>query len=196
MATYTDQASIVYTETFDLPVDATLALPASSLPAGTASVNYSQTIQATGGAGFNASSIVISSLVTGNTGLSVVGNSTAGSVAITGTGGALSAGTCTFTVTVTDVAGYTVSQNYSITMNAALVISPTSLPAGIDGKVYSQTISVSNGTRINGLYSKFEVIGYSSSGGIPESQIVLNPTVRARHRDDRFHADHFGPDNI
>jgi large repetitive protein len=67
-----------------------------------------------------------------------------GTGAIAGTPTA--AGTFNFTIGATDSLGAAGTRGYSIVVNAALVIAPTSLPAGAVGAAYSQTLSVTGGT--------------------------------------------------
>ena len=67
-----------------------------------------------------------------------------------GDGGALrhaeAAGTATFTVNVTDTAGGTLAQPYTLTVNGALTIDPTTLLEATAGTATNQTITVSGGT--------------------------------------------------
>ena len=56
------------------------------------------------------------------------------------------AGTASFTVNVTDTAGATLAQTYTLTVNAALTIGPAALADATAGAPTNQTITVSNGT--------------------------------------------------
>jgi hypothetical protein len=47
----------------------------------------------------------------------------------------------TFTLNVTDTAGAALSQNYTITINPAVTLTPAPLPAGTYGTLYSQTLT-------------------------------------------------------
>ena len=105
------------------------------------------------------------------------------------------AGTCTFTVTVTDNAGYSTSQSYAITVNlplTATLVAGTSttllnsslnpqplsgtyaLAAGCVGTPYSATIDVANGTRLSALYPVFQVENFSGVS-VPQPQLALIP---------------------
>lgn len=86
--------------------------------------------------------------------------------AITGTPGAT--GTFGFTATASDVSQQSGSQSYTITINAIPLITTTSLPGGQIGTVYSQAVSVANGTPP----FTFSV----SAGGLPTG-LSLNPST-------------------
>ena len=118
-----------------------LTLSPSKLPADTINAPYNQTLTATGGIG-NVN-LVVSNVQNAIAGLSVPSSST-NTLAITGTPTA--AGTETFTVTATDQAGGTAATNYSITVNPAPSLTPTSLPASTQGVAYNQTITATGGT--------------------------------------------------
>src|SRR5207237_2883507 len=55
-------------------------------------------------------------------------------------------GTETFTLTATETAGARAQLNYSITVNPAVTLSPSSLPADTINIAYNQTITASGGT--------------------------------------------------
>ena len=60
----------------------------------------------------------------------------------------------------------------TLTVNAALGIAPTTLPAGVANTLYHQTISVSGGTT---PYTTFTVSGFSAGGtGLTLSEITAN----------------------
>ena len=117
------------------------AIPTTSLPAGTEGTAYNQTVASSGGAG--ALTFTIS---TGNlpAGLSM---DTSGHITGTPTG---PNGTAIFTVKVSDSSSggaLSTTQNLSILINLppAPVISTMSLPAGVEGTAYSQTIAATGG---------------------------------------------------
>ena len=56
------------------------------------------------------------------------------------------AGTSTFTITGVDSAGNTASQQYTVTVNPAIVVSPTTLPAATKGSACSTTFTASGGS--------------------------------------------------
>ncbi len=74
-------------------------------------------------------------------------------------------------VTVTDAAGATVTQTYSITINPPLALSPTSLPGGTVGTAYSQTIDATGGTGA-------VTLTYSVSGTVPAG-LTISPASPA-----------------
>src|SRR4029077_1343946 len=93
---------------------------------------YSQTIVTTGGTGAVTYSVSVGSLPNG---LSLDANSGA----ITGTPTA--ANTFNFTIKATDSLGANTSKAYAITINAAVTLSPTTLPNGQVSTNYNQTIT-------------------------------------------------------
>ncbi|WP_258080614.1 putative Ig domain-containing protein, partial [Xanthomonas arboricola] len=141
--TATDANTFTATQTYALTVAGpNLALPASTLPAGTAGQAYSAAITpATGG------TAPYSYALTG-------GVLPAGVVVDAATGGLSGtptvAGTFNFTLTVSDSTpspAAQASRNYTLTIAApVVVIAPTTLPAATRGTAYSQTLSASGGT--------------------------------------------------
>ncbi len=129
-----------------------------TLPADTVNVAYSQTITANGGTpGVNVavSNVQVNGVAgPGISGLTLIptGNTLAigGTPTFTGT----TAETETFTVTATDSVDATTNATYSITVNPAITLSPATLPAGMQGATYSQTIAASGGTGTLTLTSK------------------------------------------
>ena len=69
-----------------------------------------------------------------------------GSNAFNITGTPTAAGTETFTVTATDTLAATTSTNYSITVNPAVTLGPSTLPADTVNVAYNQTLTASGGT--------------------------------------------------
>jgi hypothetical protein len=114
-----------------------VSITTASLPAGTAGAIYSQTLARSGGTTPFTWSLASGSLPTG---LSL----TPSTGAISGTPSA--AGTFNFTAQVTDSVGATATRALSITINAPLNITTTSLPAGIQGNSYSTTLARTGGT--------------------------------------------------
>jgi hypothetical protein len=113
-----------------------LAITTATLPAGTQNVGYSGTLQASGGQPPYAWSIIAGALPTG---LNL--NSSTG--AITGTPSA--SGTSNFTVQVTDANSNTASKPFSITINTALAVTTTTLPAGTQSVAYNTTLTATGG---------------------------------------------------
>ncbi len=115
-----------------------LTISPASLPAGTHGLAYSQLLSASGGNGSYTFSITSGSLPAG---LSL--NASTGAITGTPTG----SGVSNFTVHVTDTNGDTGSKGYSLSIGTnSLVINPTSLPAGVQGTPYHQTVVASGGT--------------------------------------------------
>ncbi|MFN7974255.1 MAG: putative Ig domain-containing protein [Acidobacteriota bacterium] len=125
-----------YALTIDCPI-ITLS-PGSPLPNGTVGVPYSVTISASGG--------------TAPYTFAVTGGALPAGLALNGATGVISgtpttAGTSNFTVTATDAFGCTGAQAYDLTVDCpAITLAPGSLPNGVVGVPYSQTIAASGGT--------------------------------------------------
>lgn len=117
-----------------------LALNAAALPAGTVNAQYAATIAATHGTSPYSFAITSGSVPLGLT------FSSSGLL----TGKPTAANTYSFTVTVTDAAGATASQIYSVeidaSVSASLNLTTSMLPNAVVNTSYSYTLSVSNGT--------------------------------------------------
>src|SRR5579862_157565 len=139
-----------------------LTVNPSSLPAGTQGTAYSQTVSATGGTGPHTFSVASGSLPTGLT-----LNSNTGVISGTPTG----SGTSNFTVAAADSVGNVGSRAYSVPIGTnSLTLSPSSLPAGVLGTTYNQTVAATGGTA---PYT------YSLSSGSLPSGLTLNTTTGA-----------------
>ncbi len=133
----------------------------ATLPNGVQGTPYSQTVTATGGVSPYVFSLSSGALPTGlmlnpNTGL------------ISGSPG--SAGTFTFTITATDANGCFGSRAYVITIAGpggcpAIILNPPTLPPGVLGQPYSQSITATGGAA---PYS------YSVTSGALPTGLVLN----------------------
>ncbi len=132
--------------TYFLTVNPAVAFSPDELTVGTVGTIYNQPISVTGGSGDK--TLTISNVSGVIPGLTVP---TTGTNAITITGNPTAAGTLTFTVTATDAAGSSPARNYTLTVNPALGLTPSSLPAGIVGAAYSQAISAVAGAGIKTL---------------------------------------------
>jgi hypothetical protein len=130
----TDNNGFTASITPTLNVYAALSISPSTLPAGTANQAYSQTMSATGGASPYAWS------ATGLPSPLTIGSS---SGVLSGTPAAAFSGTVT--IKVTDNSGFTATITPTLTINAALSISPTTLSAGMVSRAYSQTMSAAGG---------------------------------------------------
>ncbi len=114
-----------------------LTITTGSLPSATVGTAYSQSLAASGGTGGYAWSVTSGSLPAG---LSLSAGGT-----IAGTPSA--AGTANFTVQVKDSSQTTANKPLSITVSAPpLTITTGSLPSGMVGTAYSQTLAATGGT--------------------------------------------------
>jgi hypothetical protein len=119
---------------------APINLAPTTLPNASQGQAYSQALSATGGLAPYAYSVTAGSLPPG------LVLSAAGLIAGTPT----SAGTFSFTVTVTDAAGCTATRVYTIIVAPlgcpVITVLPASLPAGVIGSPYAQAMSASGGS--------------------------------------------------
>jgi hypothetical protein len=133
-----DSQGLTATKAFSLTITGTLTITSSSpLPAATVSANYSQTLQATGGAVPYVWTLIGGSLPAG---LSL--NSATGGI----TGTPTASGPASFTIRITDANQATTSAPFTLTVNPAPAITNPPLPNPTVGASYSQTVSVSGGT--------------------------------------------------
>jgi hypothetical protein len=132
----TDAVGAASTKAFSLTINAALSITTASLPSGTVGVAYSQTLAGTGGTTPYTWSISAGTLPAGLT-LSAAG-------VLSGTPTA--AGTSSFTIKVTDAVGTASTKAFSLTITAALSITTASLPSGMVGVAYSQTLAGTGGT--------------------------------------------------
>jgi hypothetical protein len=130
-----------------LQVAASLSVATASLPVGAPSQAYSQTLAAAGGlppyswalaAGSGAPAAGSGALPPGLT-LSPAGV-IGGTIAFNATG------VYSFIVQVTDSGGHTATKALSIAIGAAVTITTSSLPDGVAGVMYSQTLAAGGGT--------------------------------------------------
>jgi len=142
-AQVTDAAGVTANKAFTITIAPNvpkLTITTTSLPNGTAGSSYSQSITASGGTAPYSWAFTAGSLPSG---LSL--NASNGAIA----GTPSSANTYNFTVQVTDAAGATASNPFTLTIIPAtpkLTITTTSLPNGTVGSSYSQSITASGGT--------------------------------------------------
>lgn len=108
-----------------------------SLPASTAGIAYSQTLAAVGGA-----TPYTWSVSSGSLPHNLTLNSSSGAIG----GTPDTAGTSSFTVTVTGADTLSASASLSIVINPALLVTTTSLPGGTLSAAYSQTLAANGGT--------------------------------------------------
>jgi streptogramin lyase len=132
------------TQTLFITIRPPLSFATASLPPATASFNYQRTITVIGGA-MPYTNFAVTNFNAGATGLTPGEFSTLAPAGVIGISGVpTGAGTATFTVNVTDAAGSTLTKNYTITVNPALIITP-SLPQGTAGVNYHQILTVTGG---------------------------------------------------
>ena len=120
-----------------ITVSPALTVTTTSLPNGVVGASYSQVLASSGGNGTITWSISAGSLPNG---LTLTGNTISGTPSANGTS--------TFTVTATDSTtptAQTASKSLSITVSPALTVTTTSLPNGVVGASYSQTLASSGG---------------------------------------------------
>src|SRR5205085_5951207 len=91
------------------------------------------------------------------------------------------AGTVSLDVTATDTLGAKATQHYSFVVNAAVTLSPTTLPAAVVGLLYNPTITAGNGTG-----AKTMLVSNYSDGGTglaaptaSANQVAFNSTPSA-----------------
>jgi hypothetical protein len=132
-----DAAGGTTTKAFALTINATLAITTTSpLKSGDVGTAYSISFAATGGTSPITWSVSAGTLPAGLT-LNAAG-------VLSGT--PTTAGTSNFTVKVADAIGASATKAFALTINAAPSITTTSLPNGVVGTGYSQTLAVSSGT--------------------------------------------------
>ena len=139
--TVTDSASNTGTGTFSITVNAAVSITtATTLPVGYAGSSYSQALAATGGSGSGYTWSVTS-------GSNLPGGLTLSSNGVL-SGKPTTAGTTSFSITVTDSVSNTASATFSLTVNAGVSITTAStLPAGYQGTAYpGATMAATGGT--------------------------------------------------
>lgn len=142
VVTATDSVGNKGSATVSVTIEAAVTITsATTLPAGTVAVAYSQTLAASGGSG---TGYTWSTNPAGTTSLASVGLALAANGAVTGATPTL--GTGTFTATVTDSQGHSASAAFTVSINNQLKINQTSLPPGDQGSAYSQTLTASGGS--------------------------------------------------
>ncbi len=121
---------------FSITINPTPAISNTTLPAGNIGTAYNQTISRNGGTSPLSWSIKTGSLPSG-----LVLDISAGTIS----GVPSSSGTSNFTIQLTDSTGKSVTQDLSITINSALMITTSTLPLATISSAYSQTLSAAGG---------------------------------------------------
>jgi len=127
--------SIAQSYTIDVPAP-TITVDPATLPGTTAGLAYTQAISASGGVAPYTFAVTAGALPDGLT------------LAADGTlsGTTTTSGTFNFTVAATDHNGQTGSRAYAVVVAVpTLVVAPATLPSGIAGSAYSQTLTISGG---------------------------------------------------
>jgi outer membrane autotransporter protein len=164
--------STPYTVTISAP---TISITPTTVPSATAGTAYSQALAASGGGAPYTFAVTSGALPQG---VSLAGNTIAGTPTVTGT--------FNFTVTATDSLGFTGARAYSMTSNApTIAVAPVTLPAPTVGIAYSQALSASGGTPAYSFAITSGALpnGLSFSGGTisgtPTAAGTFNITVTA-----------------
>jgi hypothetical protein len=131
-----------------------VSLSPSSLSASTVGVAYSQAITASGGTG---SPPLVYTITSGAIPAGLTFFAQNNQLLITGT--PTDSDSVSFSVTATDAVGSTATQQYTLTINPAVTLSPDSLPASTVGVGYNQVIIASDGTGN-------KTVTYTVTGGV------------------------------
>ncbi len=157
----TDNVGQTADKQFSITIYGVLTFSTTTLNEGRKTFGYNQTINTTGGAPTVALSLASGPLPTG---VALTGN------ALTGT--PTQAGTFNIQIKMTDGLGNTATQNYTLTIDDTLTITTTTLPNGVVGVPYSQTIATNFGVgQVN-----FAV----TAGALPTS-LTLDPGTGLIH---------------
>ena len=133
----TDAVGAVVNKGFAVTINSAPSITTASLPNGTAGTAYSQTLAGTGG--------TIPYTWTVSAGALPAGLSLSSAGVLSGT--PTTGGTSNFTVKLTDAAGGSATQNYTVTISGGVSITTASpLPVGDVGTAYAQTFAASGGT--------------------------------------------------
>ncbi|MEI9973752.1 MAG: putative Ig domain-containing protein [Ignavibacteriota bacterium] len=138
-ATATDSASETGSLNFNLTINPAPSISANPLQACTAGTSCSRTLSGSGGTAPLAWSL--------STGALPAGMSLSAAGVISGTPAAVAfPTTATFTVALTDSVTASTTQQFSLVVNPAIVITPATLPATTSGIAYPQTLTATGGT--------------------------------------------------
>lgn len=157
--TATDSLAQSGAQAYSLTVSGVLNILPATVPNGTLGAAYSQALTVAGAAGAVTWGVTSGALPTGL----ALGAATG---LINGT--PTSAGTFAFTVVATDAQGQTGARAYSMTVAGGLTIVPATLPNGIVGMAYSQTLTATGAVG---------AVTWSISGGALPSGFTLGATT-------------------
>jgi uncharacterized repeat protein (TIGR01451 family) len=113
-----------------------ITIAPGALPGGTVGQTYNQLLTASGGTGASAFAVTAGALPAGLT------VNPSGQL----NGVPQAAGSFNFIVTSADTEGCTASRSYSLTICPAITVTPSTLPPGIVGAAYNQTLTASGST--------------------------------------------------
>ncbi len=170
VVTVTDSESDKSSQTYQLTIYPALAITPATLPVGVVGRAYSQTLTATGGTGTD-----YQWGVTSGTALSAVGLTLSSAGVISGTPTAPETAAA-FIVDVVDSAGDVTTMVYHLTIDPVLAIAPATLPSGIVGGVYSQTLTASGGSGAGYGWAVTSGTGLSAVGLTLSSTGVISGT--------------------
>jgi len=146
-----------------------------ALPQGIAGTSYSQTLSVLAST-TPFSVFTVNNFLPGTTGLTpsdITPNPGNGTIVINGTPGA--AGTATFTVTIANTGGDSLTQKLVITIRPPLSIATSSLPVGNAGVSYNQAITVVGGVL---PYAAFTVTNFDAgTTGLKAGEITAHPAT-------------------
>ncbi len=187
-ATVSDTAGNTATATMQVTINASLIIPAQTLPFAYTGTAYSYTVVVTGGMGGNTWSVTSNGTQLASLGLTL--NSSTG--ILSGTASSLAAGSTTFGVQVKDSTGATATQTLTVYVYAPLALqTPSASVPGpaVYGTAYAGSINVSGGSgnftwTVTGLPAagfSYNTNGYTMSIGAetaPSTAQTISFTVK------------------
>jgi hypothetical protein len=137
-ATDKTQNSLSGSQTYTMTVNKAITIAPATLPIATVTNAYKEQLKVAGGSGTGytfalASSSSLPAGLTMNSAGLITGTPTA-------------SGKFTFTIIATDSIGATGTKTYTLTIDPAITISPTTLPAATIGQAYSEQLTASGGS--------------------------------------------------
>ena len=167
--TATDTVGATGSQAYTVVINAAVTVAPATLPDWTANKSgYTQTITSSNGTGAKTLAVTAGAIPTGMTFIPGTG-------VLSGTPTA--ANTFNFTITATDTVGATGSQAYTVNINPAIALTPSSpLPNGAVSTPYSQTITSTGGTGTVTLVISAIAnnTGLSIGGGGPATPVTVS----------------------